>query len=515
MNLSEVALDIRTAKPWQALDIGLHVAREWWWPMFLSWLAAPAVLLAVLNLVIPSHPFIAGTVVWWLKPFWDRLPLFYLSRALFSAPPSLLTLYQSLWHICKQDALPWLLWRRFSPGRSFVMPVTLLEQLKGNARSKRLHVLHNNASSAPTALTVILFHLESFLPIALVAVVAMFVPQWESVDYLTWAQWLQNALLPAWLLTWCYLFGAALVAPFYVGGGFMLYIQRRIELEGWDIEIGFRKMVALRHGTSALLLAVVFIAAGVSQANFSYAAELPDYLQDSGTEAPATPREQARAEIADVLAGEDFNRTQTVYYWRKKDRSQPDDSGLEQWLQKWLANNEAGLSLATLAQIALVLELLLWASVAALVATLIYQYRGMLSFIKFAPRSRGKASIATAPEVLFGLPVSPASLPRDIAGDAERLLRAGEAKAALTLLYRAALSHFTHQECIALGKDLTELECADAVAAHIPQQSRSDYFRRITEAWLTLNYAHKTPAAEQIATLVAPWRAVFAERGAQ
>ena len=36
----------------------------------------------------------------------------------------------------------------------------------------------------------------------------------------------------------------AAVAPFYCAGGFMLYISRRIELEGWDIEICFREWMA-------------------------------------------------------------------------------------------------------------------------------------------------------------------------------------------------------------------------------------------------------------------------------
>ena len=34
------------------------------------------------------------------------------------------------------------------------------------------------------------------------------------------------------------------MAPFTVSCGFMLYISRRVELEAWDIELGFRNLNA-------------------------------------------------------------------------------------------------------------------------------------------------------------------------------------------------------------------------------------------------------------------------------
>ena len=50
-----------------------------------------------------------------------------------------------------------------------------------------------------------------------------------------WARPALNAL---------YLFAVCVVEPFYVAGGFGFYINRRIYLEGWDIDLTFRKLAS-------------------------------------------------------------------------------------------------------------------------------------------------------------------------------------------------------------------------------------------------------------------------------
>ena len=50
-----------------------------------------------------------------------------------------------------------------------------------------------------------------------------------------WLQFAFNAV--AWLAT-------MLIEPFYVGAGFGLYLNRRTEIEAWDIEIVLRRLRA-------------------------------------------------------------------------------------------------------------------------------------------------------------------------------------------------------------------------------------------------------------------------------
>ncbi len=45
-----------------------------------------------------------------------------------------------------------------------------------------------------------------------------------------------------------YLVALSLIEPLYLASGFTLYLNRRTELEGWDIEIVFRQLAA-RHAS--------------------------------------------------------------------------------------------------------------------------------------------------------------------------------------------------------------------------------------------------------------------------
>jgi hypothetical protein len=38
----------------------------------------------------------------------------------------------------------------------------------------------------------------------------------------------------------CFVVAVAIVEPFFVGAGFAMYLNRRVELEAWDIEQEFR-----------------------------------------------------------------------------------------------------------------------------------------------------------------------------------------------------------------------------------------------------------------------------------
>jgi ABC-type sugar transport system permease subunit len=62
---------------------------------------------------------------------------------------------------------------------------------------------------------------------------------------LDWRELLQNPAASA--VLWNTLAYAAVVAflePFYVAAGFGMYVNRRVELEAWDIEQEFRRAFA-------------------------------------------------------------------------------------------------------------------------------------------------------------------------------------------------------------------------------------------------------------------------------
>jgi len=60
-----------------------------------------------------------------------------------------------------------------------------------------------------------------------------------------------------------------LIEPYFVAAGFSLYINRRSELEGWDVEVAFRQMDRNRNAgaspvAAALCLAAVVIAVALA-----------------------------------------------------------------------------------------------------------------------------------------------------------------------------------------------------------------------------------------------------------
>ena len=61
MNLDQVTLEIRPRSAWEAVDLGLLMAKRWWLPMIKVWLLASAPFLAlalmVLSAVVPMLYF--------------------------------------------------------------------------------------------------------------------------------------------------------------------------------------------------------------------------------------------------------------------------------------------------------------------------------------------------------------------------------------------------------------------------------------------------------------------------
>lgn len=143
MNLDKLQVDACIRSGWQALDLGFLMARAWFRSLYFAGLLAMTPLSAVLLLVFWESPFWALAIIWWLKPIWERLPLFIASRKLFDEKSDL---WSSFKVFPLKGVLPWLLWRRFSMQRAFDNPVTVLEELKGVQRRQRLRVLHGKYS---------------------------------------------------------------------------------------------------------------------------------------------------------------------------------------------------------------------------------------------------------------------------------------------------------------------------------------------------------------------------------
>jgi hypothetical protein len=317
--------------------------------------------------------------------------------------------------------------------------------------------------------------------------------------------------------------GMAIVEPFYVAGGFALYLNRRTALEGWDLEVALRRMGERAQAVSrsvdvaraaAVALALAGLLAlqvpadgcaqgasaaeGAGEAQVRPGAPPAEALTQPApaSEAPAVPPSQRRAarEIKEVLKRPEFDQYRErlgLEYLGKPQQRKPDrriDSA------GWAAFIEG------LAQF---LRILAYAAIALAVIFLLYY---LLRRFDLLGRER---SSYVPPATLFGLDVRPESLPDDVAGAALELARAGELLKALSLLYRGALVTLLHRDGVELASGDTEDDCLRKSRKHIADPSLA-YFARLLAAWQRLAYARREVPNSEVEALCGDWRAHFA-----
>ncbi len=502
MDLARIAVKLRPRTPWEGIDLGFMMAREWFLPLWLLWMISALPLMLLIGL-LPMELFWKLLALWWFKPLYEPPLLYWLGRRMFGERPSWRELRQAWSRATLPQLFANLSWRRFNPARSFVMPVSVLERLRAKARSDRIRVL-SRKSNAASWLTIIGIHFESIFQLGFFLLLAMLVPEELAGDLL------QDFLLVSdgvkeWGLLCSALLAMSMMAPFYVAGGFALYLTRRSELEGWDIELGLRAMVRRQSrskGLAAGLAALLFGGALIlgAPATPLQAAEEVEW-QPTGWQ--QIDRRQVREAIDAVLADETFGRVQEATRWRyigEDAQDQVDDNPL----QEWLSGFSQGL--------AAISELLLWLTVGGVLAYLLYWFINNRSWNPgaFAASKNGRE----LPTEIAGLDLRPESLPDDPASEAERLIEGGDFRGALSLLYRAALSVLIHQHALEIPLGATEGECQGLVARQL-EATLSGCFSALTRVWQRLAYAHQPPERERALTLCREWRSCFGEADVQ
>ena len=241
MQLDKLIIQGRLRKSWSAIDLGFRLAQQFWLPcaIMFALLAVPIYLLLYFS--FDSADWWAIIVIWWFKPLFERPILYFLSQELFQNSCSVSTTFGQFKKWCFKGILARLTFRRLSPCRSMYAPIYVLEDASGAQYGRRASVLGATHSSAAGGLTIVLIHFESFFYFSVLLLAALFAPDYMSEVFDNWFSEGYFSSSEELLVDIIMLFVMSAVAPFYVAGGFMLYISRRIELEGWDIEICFRE----------------------------------------------------------------------------------------------------------------------------------------------------------------------------------------------------------------------------------------------------------------------------------
>ena len=518
MNLEHLLIEPRVRTPWEAIDLGIKLTLLWWWPLYLSWAIPAGCTFFILWMVLPNQPWLAYLVCWWLKPLWDRFPLFVASRALFSENIRLKTLFKQSFTLLKTDALAWCFWRRLNINRSFDLPLTVLEKSQGDFRRLRLQALHRANASAALWLTLCCATFEWVIVVALIIFAQFFVPQ--GIEFNFWNLLASNSTTTQYLGLFLFFIAMTLVAPFYVVAGFTLYISRRIELEGWDIELRFKRMVARLTQSTLMLIGLVFCV-HASLPNIALAADAGGVAAHEATKElqylPAST--DARQQALMVFNQADFYREHTGRYLRfkQKNKTENAESWLEVLLRPWLDvlggnknNDEPKMTAETLYWIAQVLRVMLIGICVFLVAYCIYRVLPYRPNKLISPKSP-KKNLPQAPSELFGLDVTAKSLPPNVMASARELVVAEEFRQALSLLFRATLMQLLLKQSAIVSDAQTELECEASIAKSDASGLVKQYFADLTQAWLLMAYAHEPPNTAIALALCDRWQQCFGE----
>jgi hypothetical protein len=480
-----MTVEVRPRTSWEAMDLGFVMARRWFMPLWILWWlgALPAYLITLW--FFADTPWAVMLILWWLKPLYEPPLVFWVSRALFDEPLPLRAVLPHWWRSVAPRLFANLTWNRIDLNRSFHMPVAVLEGLHGKERKQRLRILARRKQGG-SWLTIVGYHIETVLMISLLIFLMMLIP--EELRWLEWEDlFAGEGRLEYTIQQLGYLLAMSLFAPFYVAGGFALYLTRRTELEAWDLELRFRRIAERTREQGRVAIALLLIGAGWLSPQTSVALEIS--------------RKEASETIETVLAEGDFGKEEEVGYWHYIEREQErevDPSRLE-WLLDLIGGFFKG--------IAAVGETILWIAVGVGIGLLIYwiyrnrEWLGGLTGLRTRRRR-------PPPTEIFGLAVTPESLPDDIAGEALRLLAAGDPRAALSLLYRGALSRFIHRDQLEIRDSSTEGECLQLVEQSAAANEAS-LFARLTQAWIHLAYGHHQPQSEAIRQLCRDWRNIY------
>ncbi len=491
MDLDKIAVTVRPRTPWEAIDLGFTMARAWFVPLWLLWMvvALPVYLLVVL--LLPDEPVWVIIIVWWLKPLYEPMLLFWMSRALFDDRVSLPAVLKRGWGVVWPQLLSNITWRRFNPNRSFTMPVSVLEGLKGKARRSRIRIL-GRGQQGGTWLTIVGIHFEMILEVAAIILVVMMLPeelQWLDID----AFLFNPGNLEQWLQHLGDILAMSLIAPFYVAAGFALYLTRRTELEAWDIELDFRRLMERRKTTDAPVVKVAMVAlcSAVLYSGLFFTTDL---------KAGTLTKAEAKSQVAAVLDNELFGKTKTVNYWSALEQEQSDsDLG---WLLEWILSALEGFTQGFAAFGKGVLLMLAGVVLAWLI------YKAIVNRQLWVSGGRTGPKRVARPETLFGLALDAHTLPSDIPGECRRLIKLGDMRSAMSLLYRGTLLALLEQDKLEVPGSATEQECLALVHLTCPGPL-ADFFAGMTPVWIRLAYDHQRPTEVQISLFCQQWDALF------
>jgi hypothetical protein len=242
MQIESIALKLRPRSIWEGCDLGVRLLQSWLRPVFACYLAVALPLFVLLLATYDIAAWLPALLIWLSKPWLDRTILFALSRALFGSSTAPKDVWAARGEVWWSRFASTLILQRLSTSRSFKQPILQLEGLSGASQRSRVRQLTLRHRGVARTMTVAFANAEFALYASVFALEVWLSPhtfgfEWNSLAELFGSK---QGLVS----TMAYAAAVAFLEPFYVAAGFGMYLNRRVELEAWDIEQEFRRAFA-------------------------------------------------------------------------------------------------------------------------------------------------------------------------------------------------------------------------------------------------------------------------------
>ncbi|THB72992.1 MAG: hypothetical protein D6B28_04490 [Gammaproteobacteria bacterium] len=565
MHIDKIQAKIRPRSNWEAVDLGFLMANKWKANIYMVWFLVTMPFFVLSNLLFHDDMTWFILVFWLFIPIYDRFVLLVVSRRLFDEKITVVEVIRVAPRLIFKHFFKHLTYYRFDPARSFNLPVWFLENLSGSKRSARARILKISASGTASTLTTACSMLVFFFYLSILASLISFIPGLnlfgdifrDSFENIIAMYQSQNWYVQLFANSLFYL-AISLVEPFYVCAGFALYLNRRTELESWDIELSFknlrnkleekdRKFEMAGVATKASKLAVIAVTTCIlALTPVVFPSE--SYANTQGVENPTkrggtckAPREpvfengvkrsfecidweeklnepannRAEKELRALLSEEKYNKCSVVTKFERipEKVDTPDTKSI--WEKIWeyffgdddkereKDDDSDEISFAN------IFEIIIWTLVGIGIVYLLvqlYKYReGLIEF--FSPSSESNEDIPTE---IFGLDITPESIPDQLSDEVLKLWEEGEHLKALALLYRGYLSKMIHTFNAEIRASYTENDCLNSARKVVTRNSHLiSLFSQITDLWLKAAYAHRLPSDASVIDCCRSWRLSF------
>lgn len=459
---SHSALFLRRRSVWEAADSGVLLWRLSFFH-FIPFYVLPVIAAAcALRLFLPGHVFFSYLALWWLKPLFDRLVLHVVSVRFFQGKAKTASLRRGLLGAFR-GLFGDLLWRRFSPGRAAHMPVRILERVRGRQFHARKSTLAAGGLKFCSLMSFLGLAMEAVLLLSQIVFARMAI---DLVSPAAFGYLADNTGLVEQLIFAAFCFNYILAGSLYVCMGFGLYINSRVEVEGWDLQLLFQKFAASpapaagkpRPELAVVLLLCLFLAV------------------PAAAHSDTPPDAQSLDVLNEILASPDFGGVregwEIRFRERENDRADPTPPSLE--FLNWLE----GLRQA----FGYILRGIVVLAIAAFAGFAVYwlwknRRKGTPAFRDKRKQYTNPLFSTESPELLFA--------------KAEDFFRRGNLREAWATCLAASIGACAKYHALSFPPGATEYGCLALVRKALP--AKAEGFRELVQSWVFLAYGERAP----------------------